>query len=444
MSADELEERRVARALDALAADDPDAAEYARSALDWITGGEGLDPLDQHRLQQFLWYALPRKWLTGADVHREVADALGALLDRLGYERYAAICRSDTTHDILLAWEEDDDAGFDAFAEATDASGVDPPDTPELAWGEIMGMVEATAQDAAARVLEDAIVDGEFEPGTTGWRSARVEVTRRFLRSEHPVEGRPWLEVVRDERRGRWLAARGALAEIRREVVGLLEAAADVPADAEEALAPLTYLLEEAADGIELTGTHRLRPPFVEHLEDRFGWDAPGTRRLEDDVPEVWRLREYTEDLGLLRRRKRELLLTSRGRRLLADPAARWRAAAAGLAEGEGFSAAVREVILAVLLTADEPVAFDDLVDRAHEATSEAGWRDGSPTGLERAQARRQAWNVAPLLKLFALLEVTGRHYQEVERWALTSAGRAAAVEALRARATAPMSRPAG
>ena len=47
-----------------LADDDPEAAREALAALDWITGEQDLRVLTQERLQTFLWYELPSKWMT--------------------------------------------------------------------------------------------------------------------------------------------------------------------------------------------------------------------------------------------------------------------------------------------------------------------------------------------------------------------------------------------
>ena len=54
-------------ALATLAGEDADAARDAEAAIEWLTAGEGLSVLTQKRVQTFLWYSLPTKWLADAD-----------------------------------------------------------------------------------------------------------------------------------------------------------------------------------------------------------------------------------------------------------------------------------------------------------------------------------------------------------------------------------------
>jgi len=54
----------MAAVLAKLRADDPSAADDAEPALEWIAGEEGPDAITQERVQHFLWYSLPLKWLT--------------------------------------------------------------------------------------------------------------------------------------------------------------------------------------------------------------------------------------------------------------------------------------------------------------------------------------------------------------------------------------------
>lgn len=108
----------------------PASVDDARAALEWLTGGESLEWLTQERLQQFLWYGLPMKWLTDTAHHRRVVAALAQLLDLPGLRRYAAICRAPTTTEVLDAYERGDDDGKKAFRRAQAASGIYPPPLP--------------------------------------------------------------------------------------------------------------------------------------------------------------------------------------------------------------------------------------------------------------------------------------------------------------------------
>lgn len=63
----------------ALAERDPSVAEDARAAVEWLTAGdeEGTPALfTRRRLQLFLWYELPHKWLIEPGAHLAVAEAL--------------------------------------------------------------------------------------------------------------------------------------------------------------------------------------------------------------------------------------------------------------------------------------------------------------------------------------------------------------------------------
>ncbi|MDQ2894945.1 MAG: hypothetical protein M3Y09_04785 [Actinomycetota bacterium] len=60
-------------------------AQAAESALDWL-GWEREGPLLLRRsdVQQFAWYTLPRKFLTGLQNKRETAELVALTLDHLG------------------------------------------------------------------------------------------------------------------------------------------------------------------------------------------------------------------------------------------------------------------------------------------------------------------------------------------------------------------------
>src|SRR5690554_3820111 len=131
------EDRVIADAIAKLEVEDAGAARDAEAALQSLTWGEGLGVITQERLQHFLWYGLPMKWLTDTDHHRRLVDALARAFDLLGLPRYAALCRSKTTTEVLDAYERSDAEGKKAFRRADLASGIRPPDTDELEWGSV-------------------------------------------------------------------------------------------------------------------------------------------------------------------------------------------------------------------------------------------------------------------------------------------------------------------
>ena len=93
----------VAGALERLRAEDERLGGDAEAALNSLTWDEGLETIIQYGLQAFLWYELPRKWMTDLEGRRHLAMALGRVLDLVGLPRYAAICRSPETDAVLAA-----------------------------------------------------------------------------------------------------------------------------------------------------------------------------------------------------------------------------------------------------------------------------------------------------------------------------------------------------
>lgn len=425
-------------ALAAVAAEDPEAADAARALLEGLTAGEELDDVLQLDLQDELWFRMPRRWMTGVGEQLTAAAALGDVFERLGMDRYAAICRDPATREIIARWVTDPAAARQQATEALQASGVAPPDVADLAWGEVMGIAEARAVRTVSGGLEDAIADGRITPGTSGWLTAQRKITTATLHVPSPG-GETLLEEVRAERLERWFQSgsqprRRLLSAVR----DLISEPPAPPADPAAVVGPVLHLLVEAGDeGIQLTGTHRLRPAFVEAMAERFDWRAPGTRRLEDDVTQVWRTRELAEDLGLLHRRGDRLKATRRGRQLREDPTALWRTAAGHLCVGREIEPAVTRLLLATLLDGAEH-DFAPVVAQVREVLTADGWRDregNQPITTELT--RRLLWQRLPLLG--ALEVVTETRWRGDHSVALTDEGRATARQGLHAAATGPV-----
>ena len=181
----EVTERALRDAL-ALAGEwDPDGTPAAQAALEWM-GWEGDGPLWLRRydVQLFVWYTLPRKFLASLEHKREAAAALARTLDRLGDRAatYAEVCRSPETDELLHAWEVEDPATWERFRELLDRSGIEPPDTDLLSWGQVMGFEEARVREQVASALEEAIEDGRLSPGSAGFRRRQAEVADAALR----------------------------------------------------------------------------------------------------------------------------------------------------------------------------------------------------------------------------------------------------------------------
>lgn len=103
----------VAALLVELERSEPEVADEARTAVEWLTGGEPLETVTQLDVCEFLWYTLPIK-VDGS--WERVATALGRLLSLGGLDRYAALCVSPTTKEILDTYErEGEEAGTTAY-----------------------------------------------------------------------------------------------------------------------------------------------------------------------------------------------------------------------------------------------------------------------------------------------------------------------------------------
>jgi hypothetical protein len=430
----------VAGALERLRAEDVRVGGDAEAALNSLTWDEGLETITQYGLQTFLWYELPRQWMTDLEGKRHLAMALGRLLDLVGLARYAAICCSPETDAVLAAYERDDREGFAAFRRAEERSGVHPPDLPELTWGPVMGMQEAGAFWSTAAALELAIAGGQLRPGSRGWRAAQQAIARRHLTAARPeLDGHTWREVVLGERVEEWTPSRGQArrALVEPLIARLRSGPVAAPAGAAEAVAPLRWLLARAGEGIALTQKGNLARMVVVEAVERFGWQPlPNPPRGEDDVFELWVLRDLARDLGAVRRSGRRLVATRAGRALAGDAEALWRAVAGRLGGGDDFGAIVPELALALLLDAGE-ILEAELVERVRATVVGEGWHDRATGEPPDPQAVHR--QLADPLRLLGVLGLS----REGGDWrartvALTGVGRATALEALRARATRP------
>jgi hypothetical protein len=447
------------QALETLTREDPAAAGDAKAALDWLTGDEGLETVSLLRLQEFLWYALPVKWPMSTPGRVGVAKALGRLFTLAGLDRYAGICSSAGTEQIITAYADGHQEGIAAYSEAIEASNAAPPDTDLLAWGSVMGVQERAAYDACAAALELAFACGELNAGRRGWRGKRADLVDRWLtsrgaglggddppppRETHPP--RPPLEPARDTWLGRISAERieawahgrpGERSRLSRALVPrLLESSA--PPD--DALPTLRWLLGRADEGLRLTARHYIAPALVTEAVDAFGWreQLVGTLRQEMDVFPLHTLRGMAQaEMGAIRRRRASLVLTRTGKLMAADPAARWHIGTAALIGSDDgpqpdFSASVREAALMLILT-NGPTGYDELTRLLTDIHGVEGWASGGRSGLAGA-VRTELYTLRH--RLWALHLLGGEH--GCSALALTQTGVAAALSALLARALRP------
>ncbi|MCK2245416.1 MULTISPECIES: hypothetical protein [unclassified Crossiella] len=438
-------EAAIEAALAELAATNPTMAEDARTAVESLTVGQGLEVLSLHGVADFLWYQLPVKWLSDIEDKRQIAAALGRLFERVGLPRYATICAAPVTATILDTYDQQgESAGLAAYQRALAASGVQPPEVPGLlTWGTMLGTEEASAYWAMTERLELALAAGEYTPGTRGWRSTAQRITAEFLTSG-PVElaGGAWLDRIHTERLGSWADSRSAVrTALTGTITNQLLTPVEVPADADHHLAPVHWLLELAADGgVPLTVTGTLARAVVREGAHRFDWLPLGRQpRSESDLPEAWTLRRLATEIGAVRRRGRRLLLTPAGRRLLtAGTPALWPAVMPRLLPTPPAAAAAAEIALLLMLTGHRP-GYDQRNRQIADALTGEGWRSQSTGGpIEPGQT---GWLLGELARRLDLLRLTEQR-RPGDAQTLTTGGAAAAYTALRHHALAPRNTP--
>jgi hypothetical protein len=441
---DENEDPEIAAALAKLAEQDAAAADDARSALEWIAGEQGLAFITQQRIQNFCWYDLPVKWHVDLDDKLRVVAVLAQALDLLQLPRYAAVCRSGTTREILTAYETSIANGKAAFRRAATASGVMPPDLPDFQWGPAMGMEEASAWSSTAEFLEVAVASGDLVPGRRGWKARQQELVRAHLNiPQVGLLGQTLAQVILTERAETWVnvwrseTRRRILAAIANRLLHPAELPAVTGADP---LPRLRWLLDQLDGGVALTQTGNLNRKFVQENADRFAWDFSRPPRTEDDLYDLYQLRHFAQDLGLARRSGRKLTLTAKGRRLLADPESLWRAVAAGLLGDNGYFIYTGELFLALLVDADS-VPNREITATVGQAVAEEGFREArSLEPPDEHDISRAIHDTSNLCRALGLLAAGGDWFDA--SYGLTDTGKSTALEALRARATGPRTIP--
>lgn len=420
-----LESQDRARALD------------ARAAWDWLTASGDVPVVTLRDLEYFLWYQLPVKFLSSHDEHRAIASALGDLLDDLGYEDGAAICRGPVTMHVLAEWEKGSTSGYRALRRSLDESGVEPLDTDALAWGDLMGMVEASVFDAASSALETAMLEGAFTPGARGWKQAQASVLHRFLtRPLHSLDQRTPQAAVREEREQLWAERPGRPLRqaFIRDVRDRIRRLPEPPAVVADRMRPLIRIMEIAGEGPTLTQAGYIPPRIVQGIVSEFGW-SEGYRppRSEAEAHQVLMLTAFAKQAALVRRTRASLRLTPAGRRALSDPTILWDQVVKALAAGEDFASAIRELLLVGLLRGYRERG--QVEQEVLPVLSEGGWRpsDGGP--LTREMVSFQLWDAIRPMDLLGMVEV-GEWPDR--RLRLTEFGADAARAVLWHRATAP------
>lgn len=430
---------------EALARLDPTTADTAGPVVESLMGVDEtrvpLSTLNQSDVQHLLWHALPSKWFVDDAEHHEMAWALGDFLESAGLDRYAAICRDPRTHEILSAWHVDPDAGAAACLQAQRDSGLVPPDTDALTFGEVMGSDEARVNAGVAVLLEKRILAGHLDPAERGFRARSRRLVEAHLRTPAlEYDGRSPLSVVHEERIGFWLHRMDRTPnQLWSSVAPLVVGAPEVPEGAELSLAPALAVLEAVGDGVALTGAGYLPAKLALELDERFGWseDMIGARpRGESQIPRLMFVDEHLRARRLLTKRGNRLSVSAEGRRCLADPARLWRTLTADRSK-HAFESDILAVMAAVLL-AGTSVRWDDLDDQV-VAVLAGKWRapNGVPVGPEDVH-----WTEVEWYRLGLSFGWWGSdHGYGLRGLRMNEVGRAAAVSLFRSVATRPMRR---
>lgn len=189
------------------------------------------------------------------------------------------------------------------------------------------------------------------------------------------------------------------------------------PATAERMVRPFAWLLDRVgAGGIRLTSAGYLPPVHVSAAFDELGlteeWIGRGNR--EADSWPVLQLRESAQKLGLLRKRKGELLQTARGRAVVHDPLALWwhLAERMPVPSADPFESQAA-LLLVIAMAGEQDENMDGTV--AHLLGS-IGWMlpDGMPpTPGQAASAARDTYEV-----LWRIGAMTGQRFSARSRTA--------------------------
>jgi hypothetical protein len=434
-----------AEALKTLAREDPAVADDARTALRTLTSGGGLGAISLLRLQEFLWYGLPAKTPQPTEAQLSVTRALARLFTLADMERYAEVCASEETAQIISAYADSRIDGIAAYSRAMGVSHAVPPDTDLLAWSSVMGPDERAAYDACAAAIELAVAARELKVGVSGWKTRRAGLVERWLTRTDSVPGPDtWLSRISAERIEEWAHGHpGERSRLARNVMPRLLEPPDLP---DEPLPTLAWLLGHASDGLRLTARHYIAPTLVGEAAGLFGWGNSGAspaqaarRHQELDVYPLHTLRALAQhEMGAVRRSGAALVLTRTGRLMADDAAVRWHIGTAALIGPDDgtdpdFTVAVREAALLVITLHDSPVGYEELASRLIELHAAEGWASRSGGSLAGA-IRGEIHVLRHRLRALQLLDETA----PVGSVALTDVGTAAALSGLLARALRP------
>ena len=427
-----------------LAARDPLAARTARDVATSIAGGDDPAGLSLAGLLHWLWYGFPMKWLMPDEDRPPVVAAVADFFDVLGRPTYAGWCRSDTTRKVHAAYRRSDTEGKRAYRKALAASGVEPVDIDEFAWGSFFGPEESAAYTVTERALENALAGGRIVPGKVGWKRASEAVVRVVLEGAHPdLPGQRRLDAVTTERLANWIDGgrrSPTMSRLRGAVANHLLHPVPIPVDAADVLEPVLWFCERiSVGGVKFTQKGWLERSFVHMVaRERDWWTYGGSLpRSEGEFPELATLRELVTGCRLAQREGDHLMLTIAGIDSSRQTGDVWRRVTAQLPGRRPFDRAAFETIMLTALATHEPCPRTDAILTATIALAEAGWTvSTSSTPPNEHQVAGAAASGMSVLRLLGVLD--DEDAWRTDRFELTPAGRALVLAAVRANAAGP------
>jgi hypothetical protein len=202
------------------------------------------------------------------------------------------------------------------------------------------------------------------------------------------------------------------------------------------------WFIEEGEAGIPLTEKFNLSRSFIRKADDRFPWLRSEMRRhfelqRDTDLPEIVAVRQLASRMGAIRRLRRTLRATYRGRRLLSSPDALWESASEAMVAGDAFEVEAGEVLLAVLLAHYPDGAVSRAVGQLVGEVLSEGWQMPSVDVYGEMNYPAADWAVRDHLTLWETLSLleSKEGPPSDETLSLTEAGYAMAAEVLRRRA---------
>lgn len=453
-SPSDIGESEAEAALQRIEASDSEAGKDARHVHEVLTWGEGPAMLRQARLQAWLWYELPTKYIDGEPGYMaRLAGAASLLMDELGLHRYAAICRSDATEAVHAAFDERDSEGLAALQAAMRDSGITPPDLDDFQWTGHMGINEADAYTAVEDALEAAIAAGELTVGARGWKAAQRRVASSALDCDHIDQpGQSWRTVLVTERLGRWVDRGDFMSESvgasRAQVANRLLHPIDLPPGLAAALELPMWLLRRFGAEQPLTQAGNLRVAFVREVHEDCPWrviESPPPyqqRHVEADDMILGALRRWLQRANALRKRHNKLRRTQAGAKMAEDASSAWQRLTQHLFPSDWDGFVVENAALTMLCNGGQ-MAKADLNAEVAKMATECGWRSRHDGEQLTPSANAASWAFSETLLLWTACGfLASEGNWPNERLTLTDVGTAAALTRLRHTATGPDNRP--